>query len=105
MERRYQAAYNFGILGETLGWVIAIGGTLGGILALAMSEKGIGTILIAAGLILGLGTIVNSQIMLTLVDTENNTRQALKQLEMTNRMLSDTLGRIAVSVNKTSEKE
>lgn len=105
MQRRYQAVYNFGVFMETIGWVIGIGGALGGILALTQSETTIGLVLIAIGLILGPVAIVNAQILLVVVDTENNTRLALKQLETTNQMLSDTLGRITAAVLNIAGKE
>jgi hypothetical protein len=46
-----------------------------------------------------------AQLTLIFIDTENNTRQAMSEIQKTNAMLAETLGSVVNSLNIIAKKE
>ena len=103
--RRYQTAYWIAKSVEIISWLILIGGIISGIALIPKTNLAIGVVVTITSVVFGLLLIFSAQLTLIFIDTENNTRQAMNELIKTNAMLAETLGTIAVSVNRLAEKE
>lgn len=111
-QERFRTARGLAKFVEGCGWfavVVSIMGGLGIALNLSASsllgESGVymGIFVIVFGALLGLGMVMQAQLTLAMLDTENNTRVAGEELKRSNTMLGETLGVITASVKKIAE--
>ena len=106
-ERQYNTAYTIAKISEYLGWIVIFGGIVAGVIVGSEMTNGavlgIGTALLS--ILSGLALVFSSQLTLIFIDTEHNTRQIVREMEQTNAMLADTLGKMVTSLNKIATKE
>lgn len=91
--RKYQTAYTVAKVVESVSWLIIIAGIIFGIILSSEYENPeIGIPIALFSLLFGLVLVLNSQMVLIYIDTENNTRNIAKENQKTNAMLSKVLG-------------
>ncbi len=101
--RSYKTAFSIAKIAETLSWIIIIIGILIGFSLIKNYGFGAGiAIMIIIGLP-GFYLVFLSQMMLIFIDTENNTRQALTEIQKTNAMLAETLGSMAKNLTELAK--
>jgi len=89
--RQYGTAYNAAKIVEVLGWVVMLGGVLGGGALASGVDTAVGIGVGVAGVVIGLAFVLSAQLTLVVIDTEENTRRAAEELIKTNRMFAERL--------------
>lgn len=103
--RSYKTAFTIAKVGEILSWVIIAIGVLIGFSLMHQYGGKVGfAVMIIIG-IPGFYLVYLSQLTLIFIDTENNTRQAMTEIQKTNAMLAETLGSMAKNLNELAKKE
>lgn len=82
----YKTAFSIAKLSETVGWAImVVGVVVGGI----SGFNPIGLAVVAVSVVLGIFCVFQSQLILIVIDTENNTRQMTSELKKANVILKE----------------
>jgi Zn-dependent membrane protease YugP len=103
--RSYKTAFTVAKIGEVLSWAIIIIGILIGFALMRDYGVKVGIAVMIIIAIPGFYLVYLSQLTLIFIDTENNTRQAMSEIQKTNMMLADTLGSMANNLKELANKE
>jgi hypothetical protein len=97
--RSYKTAFTIAKIGEVLSWAVILIGVLIGLSLMGNYGVGAGMAVIIIIGLPGFFLVYLSQLTLIFIDTENNTRQAMFEIQKTNAMLAETLGSMANNLN------
>lgn len=102
--RSYKTAFTIAQIGEYLSWAVIVIAVLVGLSFMTSYGimAGIGVMMIVG--LPGFFLVYLSQLMLIFIDTENNTRQVMSEVQKTNSMLAETLGTMAKNLNELAKR-
>ena len=101
--RSYKTAFTIAKIGEFLSWFVIIVGVMIGFSLIRNYGMGVGIgVMIIIG-IPGFILVYLAQLTLIFIDTENNTRQSMSEIQRTNAMLAETLGSMANNLNELAK--
>ncbi len=102
--RTYSTAFTIAKIGEILSWAVIIIGVLIGFALMSKFGVAAGIAIMIVICIPGFYLVFLSQLTLVFIDTENNTHQALTEIQKTNSMLAETLGNMANNLNELAKR-
>lgn len=102
--RSYKTAFTIAKIGEVLSWAIILIGVLIGFALMNDHGVKVGIAVMIIIAIPGFFLVYLSQLTLIFIDTENNTRQAMSEIQKTNLMLAETLGSMANNLNELTKR-
>lgn len=103
--RSYKTAFTIAKIGEILAWIIIVIGILIGFSLIRDLNVKWGFAIMGIIAIVGIILVYLAQLTLIFIDTENNTREVMREIRKTNAMLAETIGSIAANLKKIVEKE